>query len=136
MYVLMILTSLLNFVPMWRYAEPHPSWQLLLSAVLAVFLVGTCFIALGEFLSTLTKNQIIAGMLSFCLALVTWVLSYFDSPMASTPMKVLTYLSVLGHMQDMAKGVIDSKDVVFYASFIGFALVLTQQSVESRRWRE
>jgi ABC-2 type transport system permease protein len=51
-------------------------------------------------------------------------------------MKVLTYLSVLGHMQDMAKGVIDSKDVVFYASFIGFALVLTQQSVESRRWRE
>lgn len=136
MFTLMLATSLLNFLPMWRYAEPQPSWQLLLSSVAAVFLVGACFVALGGVLSTLTKNQIIAGMLSFCLGLVTWVLSFFDSPMASAPMKVVTYLSVLGHMQEMAKGVIDSKDVVFYLSFIGFALILTQQSVESRRWRE
>lgn len=136
MYTLMVLTSLLNFVPIWHYAEPKPSWQLLGASVLAILLVGMCFIALGEFLSTLTKNQIIAGMLSFCVALVTWILSYFDNPMASPQLKVITYLSVLGHMEDMARGVIDTKDLVFYASFIGLALILTQQSVESRRWRE
>jgi len=136
MYALLILTSLLNFLPVWRYADPAPSAPLLGTAVLAVFLVGTCFIALGELLSTLTKNQIIAGMLSFGLALTTWVLSYFDKPMASDAMKALTYLSVLSHMEDLVRGVIDTKDLFFYASFIGFALFLTQQSVESRRWRE
>ena len=51
-------------------------------------------------------------------------------------MKVLAYLGVTTHMDDMVKGVLDTKDIVFYLSFIGFGLFLTQQSVESRRWRE
>jgi ABC-2 type transport system permease protein len=38
-------------------------------------------------------------------------------------------------MEDLAKGVIDTKDIVFYLSFIGFGLFLTQQSLESQRWR-
>jgi len=133
---LMIATSLLNFAVVFVYAEPRPEWLPILTGSLALLLMGSCFIALGAFLSTLTRNQIVAGILSFCLFLAIWTLSWLDNPMASDPMKVLAYLGVTNHMDDMVKGVIDSKDVIFYLSFIGFGLFLTQQSVESRRWRE
>ena len=135
-YALMIATSLLNFVVVFAYADPKPEWKPVLSGALALLLMGSCFIALGAFLSTLTRNQIVAGILSFCLFLAIWTLSWLDNPMSAAPVKALAYLGVTGHMEDMVKGVIDSKDVIFYLSFIGFGLFLTQQSVESRRWRE
>lgn len=135
-FALMIATSLLNFVVVFLYAEPKPEWKPVLTGALALLLMGSCFIALGAFLSTLTKNQIVAGILSFCLFLGIWTLSWLDNPMSSAPIKVLAYLGVTGHMEDMVKGVLDSKDVIFYLSFIGFGLFLTQQSIESRRWRE
>ncbi len=135
-YALMIATSLLNFVVVFLYADPKPEWKPVLTGALALLLMGSCFIALGGFLSTLTRNQIVAGILSFCLFLAIWTLSWLDNPMASGPVKALAYLGVTNHMDDMVKGVVDSKDVIFYLSFIGFGLFLTQQSVESRRWRE
>ena len=135
-YALMIATSLLNFAVLFVYADPRPEWKPILTGALALLLMGSCFIALGGFLSTLTRNQIVAGILSFCLFLAIWTLSWLDNPMASDPVKVLAYLGVTNHMDDMVKGVLDTKDIVFYLSFIGFGLFLTQQSVESRRWRE
>jgi len=135
-YALMIATSLLNFAVLFVYADPRPEWKPILTGALALLLMGSCFIALGGFLSTLTRNQIVAGILSFCLFLAIWTLSWLDNPMASNAVKVLAYLGVTNHMDDMVKGVLDTKDIVFYLSFIGFGLFLTQQSVESRRWRE
>ena len=135
-YVLMIATSLLNFAAVFIYADPRPEWKPVLTGALALLLMGSCFIALGGFLSTLTRNQIVAGILSFCLFLAIWTLGWLDNPTASAPMRALGYLGVTNHMEDMVKGVIDTKDVIFYLSFIGFGLFLTQQSVESRRWRE
>jgi len=133
---LMIVTSLLNFVAVFYYAQPRPEWLPVLTGALALLLVGACFISVGAFISTLTRNQIVAGILSFCLFLAIWTLSWLDNPMASDPVKVLAYLGITNHMDDLVKGVIDSKHVIFYLSFIGFGLFLTQQSVESRRWRE
>jgi ABC-2 type transport system permease protein len=135
-YALMIATSLLNFAVVFAFAEPKPEWKPVLTGGLALLLIGASFISLGAFLSTLTKNQIVAGILSFCLFLGIWTLSWLDDPTSSAPIRVLAYLGPTGHMEDMVKGVIDSKDVIFYLSFIGFGLFLTQQSVESRRWRE
>ena len=48
---------------------------------------------------------------------------------------VVAYLGVTTHMEELLKGVLDLKDLVFYASFIGFGLFLAQQSIESQRWR-
>jgi ABC-2 type transport system permease protein len=50
-------------------------------------------------------------------------------------MKAIGYLGITNHMEEMARGVIQLKDVVFYLSFIGFGVFLTHQSVESQRWR-
>ena len=136
LYALMILAGLVNVALMWVYASSPPEWKPILTGALGLFLLGSCFLAMGTFVSTLTRNQIVAGILSFCLFLAIWTLSWLDNPMASDPVKVLAYLGVTNHMDDMVKGVLDTKDIVFYLSFIGFGLFLTQQSVESRRWRE
>ena len=76
-----------------------------------------------------------AGILSFCLFLGFWTLGWADDPIGGPVMKAVAYLGVTTHMEDMVKGVLDLKDVVFYLSFIAFGLFLTHQSVESQRWR-
>lgn len=135
LYGLMILTALVNLLPIWHYASAPPEWKPVLTGALALLLVGSCFIALGLFVSTLTRNQIVAGILTFCLLLGIWTLGWADDPTAGPVMRAVAYLGVTNHMEDMVKGVLDLKDLVFYASFIAFGLFLAQQSVESQRWR-
>jgi ABC-2 type transport system permease protein len=135
LYALMILSGLVNVALIWIYATNPPEWKPILSGALALLLLGSCFIALGLFVSTLTKNQIVAGILAFCLFLGLWTLGWADDPMAGPAMKAIAYLGVTTHMDEMAKGVLELKDVVFYLSMIAFGLFLTHQSVESQRWR-
>ena len=135
LYAVMIAAGFLNVLLLWAYAPTPPEWKPILSGALALLLVGGSFIALGLFLSSVTKNQIIAGALGFCLALIFWILSWFDQPMGDATMKVIGYLGVTNHMEDMVKGVLDTKDIVFYLSFIVFGLFITQQTLESQRWR-
>ncbi len=135
LYALMILSGLLNVALLFFYASSPPEWKPILTGGLALFLLGGCFLAMGTFVSTLTRNQIVAGILSFCLFLGIWTLGWADDPMAGPLMKAVAYLGVTTHMEDMVKGVLDLKDLVFYLSFIGFGLFLAHQSVESQRWR-
>lgn len=135
LYALMILAGMLNFAALWVYASNPPEWRPLLTGFLALFLLGACFLALGTFISTLTRNQIVAGIVSFCVFLGIWTLGWADDPAGGTLTRVLAYLGVTTHMEDLVKGVLDLKDVVFYLSFIGFGLFLAQQSIESQRWR-
>jgi ABC-2 type transport system permease protein len=135
LYALMILAGLVNLLVLWKYSSAPPEWKPVATGALALLLFGGCFIALGTFISTLTRNQIIAGILSFCLFLGIWTLGWTDDPGAGPVMQVVSYLGVTSHMEDMVKGVLDLKDVVFYLSFIAFGLLLAQLSVESQRWR-
>jgi ABC-2 type transport system permease protein len=135
LFGLMILAGLLNVALLFTYAAPAPEWKPIVTGALALFLLGCCFLALGTFLSTLTPNQIVAGILSFCLFLGIWTLGWLDDPMAGPFKKSLAYLGVTTHMDDLAKGVVALKDIVFYLSFIGFGLFLAHRSVESQRWR-
>jgi len=135
LYALMILSGLINVGLLYLYAPSPPEWRPILTGALALFLLGGCFLAMGTFVSTLTRNQIVAGILSFCLFLGIWTLGWAEDPMAGPVMQAVAYLGVTTHMEDMVKGVLDVKDVVFYLTFIGFGLFLAHQSVESQRWR-
>jgi ABC-2 type transport system permease protein len=135
LYALMILAGMLNFAALWIYATNPPEWRPLLSGFLALLLLGSCFLSLGTFISTLTRNQIVAGIVSFCVFLGIWTLGWADDPAGGTLTRVLAYLGVTTHMEDLVKGVLDLKDIVYYLSFIAFGLFLAQQSIESQRWR-
>ena len=135
LYVLMIGVGLINVALLFYFASSPPEWKPVATGALALLLVGASLISLGLFLSTLTRNQIVAGILGFGLALVFWIFSWFDQPTADATWKVVAYLGITNHMENMAKGVVELKDVVFYLSFVAFGLFLAQQSVESQRWR-
>jgi ABC-2 type transport system permease protein len=117
------------------FAFGRPDWKPILVGFLGLLLQGGCLLAIGTFISTLTRNQIIAGGATFAVCLMLWVLDWVSAYDQSAWGKVISYLSVVTHFEPFSKGVVDSKDVIFYLSMIFFGLFLTARSVESLRWR-
>jgi ABC-2 type transport system permease protein len=89
----------------------------------------------GTFISTLTRNQIVAGAATFGVCLLLWILGWVSGYETSTWASVLSYLSVNTHFDSFSKGLLSLKDAVFYVSAIFLGLFLTARSMESLRWR-
>jgi ABC-2 type transport system permease protein len=133
LYASILVISGLNIAILFTFGRPD--WKPILVGFLGLVLQGGCLLAIGTFISTLTKNQIIAGGATFAVCLMLWVLDWVSAYDQSAWAKVVSYLSVVTHFEPFSKGVIDSKDVIFYLSMIFFGLFLTTRSVESLRWR-
>lgn len=113
----------------------NPEWKPVATAYLGMLLLGGCFISVGLLISSLTKNQIVAGMITFAVFLLLWVIDWLGSSAGPTAETVLGYLSITQHLDDFVKGVIDTKHLVYYLSFITFGLFLTAKSVDMERWK-
>jgi ABC-2 type transport system permease protein len=133
LYMCVLGMSVLNIAMLFMWAKPD--WKPLLVAYLGLLLQGCCLLAIGIWISTMTKNQIVAGGVTFFACLLLWLLQWFTAYDSTPAMQVLGYLCIVTHMENFSKGVIDSKDVIFYLSFIFFCLFLTKRSMESLRWR-
>lgn len=133
MYGSMLLVLLIDYSFLFAYGTPD--WKPVATGFLGVFLMGATLLSLGAFISSLTNNQIVAGAIGFGLALGLWLLSWATAFGDSTFVQLLNYLSIVSHLQSFSRGVIDTKDVVYYLSFIFFGLFLTVRSIESLRWK-
>jgi ABC-2 type transport system permease protein len=120
---------------LFLFAWGKPDLKPVLVAYLGLILQGGVLLAIGAFISTLTKNQIIAGGVTFFVCLLLWLLSWFTAFDSGVSSQIINYLSIVTHFDNFSKGVIDLKDIVFYCSMIFFALFLTSRSMESLRWR-
>ena len=113
----------------------NPEWKPIAAAYLGLLLMGGCFISVGLLVSSLTSNQIVAGMATFGVFLLLWVINWIGSFSGPTVDKVTEYLSIIDHFDDFSKGIVDTSHLVYYISFITFGLFLTARSVDSERWR-
>ncbi len=113
----------------------EPDWGPIASGYLGLILLGAASIALGTLVSSLTENQIVAGFAGFALFLLLWLVHWAADYTTGTTAKFLAQLSIVRHFDDMSKGVIDSRDVVFYLSLVVFGLFATMRSLESIRWK-
>jgi len=129
----MLLLTAINFAWLFRYG--NPDWKPLLVAYLGLLLQAGALLAIGTFISTLTRNQIIAGGATFGICLLLWVLEWVSGYDSATYARVLAYLSVLTHFESFAKGLLSVKDAVYYVSAILLGLFLSARSMESLRWR-
>ena len=129
----MLAITLPHLLLMYYFADPE--WKPIATAYLGFFLMAACFVAVGLFISSLTRNQIIAGMATFGVFLILWIISWLGGTMGPTGEAILQYLSLTGHFEDFTRGVIDTRHLVYYTSFIIFGLFLTVRSVETERWR-
>lgn len=130
--VMLLLTFLYPVLIAW---VGNPEIKPFLSAYLGLFLMGSAFIALGVLISTLTENQIIAAVISFGTLLIFWVIGFSADNVGPTFGSILRHISIIEHFQNFARGLIDTKDVIYYLNFIIFFLFLTLRSLESNKWR-
>ena len=133
LYCVMLAVTLIHIGVLFVYGRPE--WKPILTAYIGLVLMGGCFISVGLFISSLTKNQIVAGMVTFGTFLMLWVITWIGSFSGPTIDKLTQYLSIIDHLDDFGKGVIDTTHVIYYISFITFGLFLTAKAVDSERWR-
>jgi ABC-2 type transport system permease protein len=103
-------------------------------AYLGLIFISALYISIGIFISSLTENQVIAFIISFLIILILFlfnkILVFIPSPLVST----IEYLSSDYHYLNIAKGVIDTRDLVYFISGIYIMLLLTKTSLERRKW--
>jgi ABC-2 type transport system permease protein len=132
-YTLMLALTALYPVLLMIYAQPEIGP--ILAGYVGLFLLGAAFIALGTLASSLTENQIVAAAISFGVLLIFWVIGWSSQFASGDVGRLISHLSLLDHFDSFPKGVIDTKDVVFFVSFMVLCLFLTLRSLESHRWR-
>jgi ABC-2 type transport system permease protein len=133
LYLCVLAMSMLNVALLFAWGRPDI--KPVLVAYLGLLLQGGCLLAIGEFISTLTRNQIIAGGVTFFVCLLLWLLNWATSFDTTGWASVVNYLSIVTHFDNFSKGVIETKDLIFYVSMIFFSLFITSRSMESLRWR-
>jgi ABC-2 type transport system permease protein len=133
LYALMLAFTLLYPGLVGRFARLE--WGSVLTGYLGMLLLGAAFLSIGIFLSALTENQIVAGFSTFGVLLGLWVIGWGAEFASGTLRSVLQYLSLIEHMDGFGKGVLDTKDIVYYVSVSAFALFLALRAVEARRWK-
>ena len=113
----------------------HPELGPILSGYLGMLLFGAAVIAIGLLTSSWTRNQVIAGFLAIVIVLFLWVVQALASSAGGSLAGVPAYVSLAQHYEDFLRGVIDTRNVVYFVSVVVVALFLTVRSVEARRWR-
>lgn len=132
LYCCLLLFTVVHFLFLFKYG--NPDWKPVVIAYLGLLLEAGAMLAIGAFISSLTKNQIIAGATTFAVLILLWVLAWSDFSNAGWS-HVLSYMSLVTHSESFMRGVIDLKDGIYYATLIFLGLFFTARSMESLRWR-
>jgi len=133
LYALMIGLTVLYPLIVVYFARLE--WGPVLTGYLGLLLMGATFIAVGVFASSLTENQIVAAVTTFGVLLIFWILGWSADYAGGSIGRVLQFLSILEHNDSFSKGVLDTKDLLYYVNFTALALFLTLRSLEARRWK-
>ena len=110
-------------------------WGVIISGCLGFLLLGSTFLALGLFISSLTENQIVAAGLTFTLLLGSWILEWIAGMLPAPWSGRLGVFSPFIHYRDFPLGIIDFSDAAYFLAAIFFFLFLTHRVVETRNWK-
>lgn len=133
LYASLLAVTLIHIGVLFIFGKPEVAP--VLTGYLGLLLMGGCFVSVGLFISSLTRNQIVAAMVTFAVFLLLWVIDWISQFTGPITQQVLTYVSITQHLDDFVRGVLDTKHLIYYFSFIAFGLFLTARSVDSERWR-
>lgn len=135
-YIILILTiSLTFFFVLLLVWKGDPDMGPIFSGYLGFVLYTGAALSVGILASSLSANQIVSAVLGFGILLILVLLGQASELVSGLFKTILEEASVLKHFQDFSRGVIDTWDLVYYATVIAGFLFLTIRSLESRRWR-
>ncbi len=133
--VVALMMALSSYSVMFLWMVGEPEIGPIVSGYLGLLLMTGCYISIGVFASSLTDNQIISAVISFGFMLFMWIIGWGAQSAGPNLGAVLEYLSLIDHLENFLKGIIDSSDVIYYLTFIVFGLFLTHRILDSKRWR-
>jgi ABC-2 type transport system permease protein len=107
----------------------------MLTGYLGLLLMGGAYIAIGVMASSLTRNQIVAFILAFAISFALFIFGQIVQYAPGWLAPVLSFLSMGNHFESLSRGVVDSRDVLFYVSVMVVSLVIATASLESRKWK-
>jgi ABC-2 type transport system permease protein len=135
LYASMLALTVVHMAILFAFTDPNPDWKPVASAYLGLLLMGGSFISVGLLISSLTKNQVVAAIATFVVFLMLWVINWIGVFVGPTAQAILSHLSITDHFDDFSRGVLDTKHLIYYITFISLGLFLTAKSVDSERWR-
>ena len=134
-FYLFLWAPTLVFCAIVRWFTPV-DWGPIASSYLGIVGIGALFLAVGLFASATSKNQIVAAVASFFFVLVLFSIGLLETlANGETARAVLGYLNLWQHMDEFAKGIVDTRHLVYYATGVGFFLFLTTRALAARKWR-
>lgn len=134
-YVALVIVPMLYYVVVLATAG-SPDYGPLVTGYIGLIFLGASCLAIGTLTSSLTQNQVVAGVLSFIILIFLWVADSVSSfAGAGTISDIFTYLSITRHFDSFFQGVLNSTDIVYTLSLIAISLFLATQTLQTRRWR-
>lgn len=133
MYTIML--ALTFIYPAILAAFVAVDWGVVGASYLGMFLMGSAFMAVGVFASSLTSNQIVAAMVAFMVLLASFVLDFLSVSSGPFVSELLRHLSLGLHLRSFIQGVIDTRDVIFLVNVNILCLFLAMRSLEYYKWR-
>jgi ABC-2 type transport system permease protein len=132
--LLVCLAVVRQYIP-----EHHPlDWRPVASTYLGIALLGGVYVALGCLASALTRSQLLAAVLALALGVTLFLVSFLRSSVGTGTdwlAATVRHVSLLTHMEDFVRGVVDTRPLVFHLSLTVWLVFLTVKVVESRRWK-
>ena len=113
----------------------NPSAKPLLANAAGMLLYGAALLALGMWVSTFTRNQIIAGVVSMVAFLVLYIFNWPSMFLDNKVVQIMASMAITTHIENFSKGVIQLSDVVYYLSVVVLGIFLTARSVEALKGR-
>lgn len=134
----LIITLILSLsIPITISYLGNLDWGIVIASYIGAIFLGAAFLAIGLFISSLTDNQIIAFILSVALSFVIFIIGE-SLVLYAIPNFFVNLFQFLGagyHFNSISRGVLDSRDVIYYLSIIGIFLYLNTRQIESRKWK-
>lgn len=131
--VMVLITTIYPMI-MFMFGNPYPAQ--LLGGYAGFILLGSTFIAIGMFASSLTENQVVAAVISFALLITMWIMDFISRLAGGIFAKFLSWFSLLSRYDGFNRGIFDLSSIVYYLSFIAVFLFLTVRVIEKRRWSQ
>jgi ABC-2 type transport system permease protein len=113
----------------------NPELPMMLSGYLGLALMATVFLAIGTLISSFTDNVVVAYVGALFSLLVLYTIGWLGETIQGVGGGLVRYASITEHFTELTKGIIDTKDLVYFATLLVIGIFLTQRSVESVRWR-
>lgn len=123
------------FIPVFCFYYSNPDLNMVLYSYAGLIFLAMAYSSIGIFASSITKNQMVAGVVAFIINFAFFLFGILTQNMQNIFGEVLGYLSISGHSENFFKGVFSLKDIVFFITFTFFWLFMSHRFLDSQSWR-